>query len=404
VDNLTHAFVGAAMADCAVPRDTVSRTRVAMMAAGIVAANAPDIDLFYTSITEEPLGYLLHHRGHSHTLPALAALGLLIWWCLRLMPSLRSEVRGRWLRYVGLIAAALASHLLMDTANGYGTHLFYPLSSAWVYGDAVFVLEPWLWAILGTTAALNAGRRARVLLAFVTLLLIGVLGGLGILHRGVLAVMLGVMGAAATRMWTWDRRRRATIALMTAAAIFLTMPIVSRIAKEAARQTLASGGDGRVVDIVGDPNPGVPWCWGVLTLQQGSAGDAAAMVARRGTLSLLPSVWPAESCASARLSARRSGHLAASPAIVWHRRWEIDRGALGALATGNCRVRAWLQFGRVPYVANGRIADLRFENPIGQNFTPMAIGEAAGACPPYLTDWEWPRRDVLADPSDTSTE
>ena len=398
MDNLTHAFVGAAMAECAVPRETASRTRIAMMAAGIVAANAPDVDLLYTNITEEPLGYLLHHRGHSHTLPALAALGLLIWWSLRLMPSLRSELRGPQPRYVVLIAAALASHLLMDTANGYGTHLFYPWSSRWVYGDAVFVLEPWLWAILGTTLALNSAWRARVLLALVTLLLIGVLGAMGILHRGVLVVMLGVMGAAAAMMWTWPRRRRAAIARMTAAAIFLTMPIVSRVAKEAARRTLAGGGDGPVVDIVADANPGVPWCWGVLTLQKGSDGSAGAMIARRGTLSLLPSVWPAAACASARLSARASTDLAASAAIVWHRRWQIDGGALGALATGNCRVRAWLQFGRVPYVANGRIVDLRFETPIGQNFTSMQLEGNSPTCPGRLTNWEWPRADVVPRP------
>jgi hypothetical protein len=88
---------------------------------------------------------------------------------------------------------------------------------------------------------------------------------------------------------------------------------------------------------------------------------------------------------------------AASDAIVWHRRWRIDVEELRALYAANCRVRAWLQFGRVPHVANGSIADLRFEHPIGQNFTPMAIGTAASACPAHVTHWELPRRDVLTD-------
>ncbi len=64
----------------------LSRTRTAFIRAGIVAANAPDVDLLYTGITEAPLGYLLHHRGHSHTLPGLVALGLVIWAGLRLLP------------------------------------------------------------------------------------------------------------------------------------------------------------------------------------------------------------------------------------------------------------------------------------------------------------------------------
>jgi inner membrane protein len=76
VDNVTHAFVGAAMAECAVSHGAAPRARVAMLCAGAVAANAPDVDLIYTNIIEEPLGYLLHHRGHSHTLPGLAVIGL----------------------------------------------------------------------------------------------------------------------------------------------------------------------------------------------------------------------------------------------------------------------------------------------------------------------------------------
>src|SRR5688500_1596750 len=101
------------MGECALPRGASSRTRIAMMCTGIVAANAPDVDLLYTRISGEPLGYLLHHRGHSHTLPVLALLGILVWLGLRLFPSLRAEVRAAPRRWILLIAAALGSHLLM---------------------------------------------------------------------------------------------------------------------------------------------------------------------------------------------------------------------------------------------------------------------------------------------------
>jgi inner membrane protein len=383
------------MAECALPRGAASRTRIGMMCAGVVAANAPDIDLLYTGITEEPLGYLLHHRGHSHTLPALAALGILIWLGLRLFPSLRSDVRGAERRWIVLIAAALASHLLMDAANNYGTHPFYPFSSRWIYGDAVFVIEPWLWAILGTALALNAAWPARVLIAVLTLSLIAALGVLGILHRGMLVLMLGVAGSAAFMVWTWDRKRRAAAALVAAAAIFLTMPLVSRVAKAAARRAFAGVYDRNVIDIVADANPGVPWCWAVLMVERPGSGPKDVLVAHRATLSLVPRVWPAASCASARLSARRAPDIASSESIVWHRRWQIDAEGLRALANGNCRVRAWLQFGRVPYVANGRIVDLRFETPIGQNFTSMPLEGTSGGCPARVTDWTPPRNDVL---------
>jgi inner membrane protein len=394
VDNITHAFVGAAMAECALPRGASRRTRIACLCTGIVAANAPDVDLLYSNIIEEPLGYLLHHRGHSHTWPGLAALGLLIWSGLLFLPSTKASIRDARPRWILLVAAALASHLLMDAANSYGTHFFYPFSSRWSYGDAVFVLEPWLWAILGATLALNATRVWRVLTVCVTVLPLGALTAIGLFPRGMLAVLLAVVGLAAFPIRGWDRRRRAVAALVATAAIFAAMPGVSRAAKAEARRALGSAGDRDVIDIVSDVNPGVPWCWSVMTLQRAADGPGDTLVARRATLSLLPSVWPAASCASAVLGRQWSTDLAESDAIVWHRRWRIDVDELRALAAANCRVRAWLQFGRVPHVANGRIADVRFDHPIGQNFTPMAIGAASG-CPGFLTDWAPPRRDVL---------
>jgi inner membrane protein len=398
VDNVTHAFVGAAMAECALPRVPPLRARLVFMCVGIVAANAPDVDVLYSSITEEPIGYLLHHRGHSHTLPGLAALGLLIWSGLRLLASTRPTLRETRPRLVLLTAAALLSHLLMDAGNSYGTHLFYPFSSRWVYGDAVFVIEPWLWVLLGTTLAMNATPLWRVLVVLLTLLLVGVLAGLGLLQSGVVVLLLGSAGAAAFAVRAWERRSRAAAVLIATAAMFVVMSGVSRVAKGEARRAAGGRFEGELVDVVADANPGVPWCWAVLTLRRATDGPTEALIARRGTLSLVPGLSPAASCPSARLSSRWSSDLAPSDAIVWHRQWRIDVEELRALSATNCRARAWLQFGRAPYVANGSIVDLRYENPLGQNFTPMALD--GGGCPGYLTDWGWPRRDVLAAPSD----
>jgi hypothetical protein len=49
----------------------------------------------------------------------------------------------------------------------------------------------------------------------------------------------------------------------------------------------------------------------------------------------------------------------------------------------------------VPFVADGLIRDLRFENPVGQNFTVMPTGMHSSGCPAYLTNWVPPRLDVL---------
>ena len=395
MDNITHAFVGAAMAECAVPRAPSPRTRAVFICAGVIAANAPDVDLLYTGITETPLGYLLHHRGHSHTLPGLAALAVVVWSGLRLFPKVQAGVRGLESRWTLLIAAALLGHVLMDVGNSYGTHLFYPFSARWVYGDAVFVLEPFLWAILGAGLAVNASRMWRALVALLTLLPVAALVYVGLAASGVVAAILTTVSAAALATRSWHRQRRAAMTLVATLAMFVLMFGVSSLAQAEARRAV-QGVDGEVVDIVSDANPGVPWCWSVMVVQRAGDGSADVLIARRATLSLLPGAWPAASCASARLSAQWTDRAAASSdAIVWHRRWRIAVDELRALYLGNCRVRAWLQFGRVPQVADGRIADLRFEHPIGQNFTPMAVDGGSVGCPSYVTDWELPRRDVL---------
>ncbi len=118
-------------------------------------------------------------------------------------------MRGTERRWNLLIAAALLGHLLMDTANGYGTHLFYPFSAGWIYGDAVFVLEPWLWVIFGATLALNAGRLWRVLVALLALGPLVALVSVGLLRLGVSMVMLGVVAAMVPAARAWGRRRRA---------------------------------------------------------------------------------------------------------------------------------------------------------------------------------------------------
>jgi inner membrane protein len=302
----------------------------------------------------------------------------------------------------------------MDTANSYGTHLFYPFSHRWVYGDAVFVLEPWLWVILGTGLALNSRRYWRALPALLAIAPLAAVHALGLLQSRVVVAMLAMVALIAIATRAWDRPRRAAAMLAVAATIFVLMPAVSRVAKAEARRTVLAMEPGEIVDIVSDANPGVPWCWSVLTVQKTSRGRrgrrgnvsaAEELVARKGTLSLLPAVWPAASCASAEVMKARwgtgDGVDEASGAIVWHRRWRIDVDELRALYAANCRVRAWLQFGRVPYVATGSIADLRFEHPIGQNFTPMSLDSNGRGCPAFVTSWELPRHDLITDSSDS---
>jgi inner membrane protein len=149
VDNLCHSLVGAALAETGLRR----RTRYAT-ATLVLGANFPDVDIA-AAFTEHGLGF---RRGITHGLLALVVLpfvltGLMVAWA-RLRGQLHAEVRPR---QVFLLAAiAIATHPLLDWMNVYGMRWLMPFDGTWFYGDALFIIDPWLWLLLGT--AWGAGR------------------------------------------------------------------------------------------------------------------------------------------------------------------------------------------------------------------------------------------------------
>jgi inner membrane protein len=62
-----------------------------------------------------------------------------------------------WL--LGLAYAGVYSHVFLDFLNNYGVRLLTPFDWRWFYGDAVFIIDPWLWLTLGVGVWLS--RRGR---------------------------------------------------------------------------------------------------------------------------------------------------------------------------------------------------------------------------------------------------
>src|SRR5204863_9481571 len=55
-------------------------------------------------------------------------------------------------RFGGLLVASLiaaTTHPVMDWTNNYGVRPLLPWSSRWFYGDLVFIVDPYLWLVLG---------------------------------------------------------------------------------------------------------------------------------------------------------------------------------------------------------------------------------------------------------------
>jgi inner membrane protein len=148
MDNLTHSLVGALLGQMGLKR----KTGLAMPAL-IIGANIPDIDAGCTVLGTVSLAM---RRGLTHgpiamlVLP-LALTGALLWydrWQERRgkRPVTRLPVRSGWL--LALAFLGCLSHPFFDWLNSYGVRLLEPFSHRWFYGDALFIVDPWLWAML----------------------------------------------------------------------------------------------------------------------------------------------------------------------------------------------------------------------------------------------------------------
>lgn len=388
MDNITHSLVGVAIAEIVQPAGEPPARRRLWLGAGVVAANLPDVDLVYTWITPAPLGYLLHHRGHTHTLAGLLVLGVACWALLRGSAGALPAAGKRALAAV--VGINLAGHLALDGLNTYGVHPLYPFDARWYYGDAVFIFEPWLWIVLGTAAAWNARRPA---LRYLTA------GGIGILLVALIAIRLvpagaiGVMAILAAAIFVGLRaagaRMRAGVALALALSFVLGMLGLSRVV---GAQAAAASGSASTLDIVTTPDPGMPVCWSVMVLSLDPTGNELRTL--RGTLSLAPSWYAAQRCASDRLSRNTESTRTGDRHVAWRDDTRQPLAALRALARDECRVRAWLQFGRAPALRDGTLMDLRFDTPRQRNFSAMRL-EHDGACPARLPHWIPPRADLF---------
>ena len=170
----------------------------------VVGGNLPDFDLVHTAWAGTKLDYLLHHRGHTHTIVGALILSLLVfaavrlWWRYRKIEPSPADVR--FLMLLAVLAPLL--HLALDFTNSYGVHPFWPVDNRWYYGDAVFIVEPLLWACSAPLLFTLRSKAMRALVALVLLIGIGLSWASGLVPASFATLLtlltLGLAVSAAT--------------------------------------------------------------------------------------------------------------------------------------------------------------------------------------------------------------
>ncbi|HEX8282055.1 MAG TPA: metal-dependent hydrolase [Pyrinomonadaceae bacterium] len=157
MDNLTHSLVGLAAAKAGLGRRSPYATFVC-----VGAANLPDIDI--VALAGGPAFYLQHHRGITHSIVGTLALAVAFPLLFVAGERLWARLRGRegraslrWLLACSLLLSA--SHPLLDWTNSYGVRPLLPWDGRWIYGDLLFIVDPWVWLALGGACSLLAAAR-----------------------------------------------------------------------------------------------------------------------------------------------------------------------------------------------------------------------------------------------------
>jgi membrane-bound metal-dependent hydrolase YbcI (DUF457 family) len=179
MDNLTHTLFALTLA-----RTPLGRAGRGTTTALVLASSAPDIDILATARGNAE--YLHWHRGPTHGLIGVVALGVLVACLVRAgqrivdrrgprspLDSARGEPGDPEAPFGMLVAASMIAvlcHVLMDFPTSYGTRLLSPFDWHWFATDLLPIVDVYLIIILvagllfGSASAAARRRNAAIVL------------------------------------------------------------------------------------------------------------------------------------------------------------------------------------------------------------------------------------------------
>ncbi len=134
MDTITHTVLGTCMGDAIAGK----RIGKKAMLIGALAANLPDVDVFYSSFNDVP-DNLLSHRGFTHSiLFSIIMVPLLAYLFNRWMKKQDMN----FMKWFWIFFACLFSHITLDSLTNYGTGWLEPFSHYRVSFNTIFVADP----------------------------------------------------------------------------------------------------------------------------------------------------------------------------------------------------------------------------------------------------------------------
>ncbi len=267
MDPIAHTLIGASLAETPLGR------RTAMAAPTLIfGANAPDLDAATIFLGNNlSLGF---RRGWTHGVLAMAVLPIALTGLILLLDRIVARARGVEARaragpILALAYLGVLTHPALDWLNTYGVRFLMPFDGTWFYGDALFIIDPWVWLLAGTAVVL-AHTRSRASIAGWLALGVAVTslvtGFPGTPTASRLLWVAGIGAIVGLRLWGgWQRQlpRVATRCVVGIGLYAVTMVGLSSLAERQVRAWLAEHDDFPVA-ILTSPAPANPFRYDVL--------------------------------------------------------------------------------------------------------------------------------------------
>ena len=270
MDPIAHTLLGATLAETGLRRRTPLAAAIL-----IIGANLPDVDAA-TMVFGGDVS-LHHRRGWTHGVLAMVILPLvlvaILWVFDRYVRLRRSRGLGseplRVLPAVGLAYLAVLSHSLLDFMNTYGVRLLMPFDGSWFYGDALFIIDPWMWLLVAASVVL-AGARSKpgvvtwIALAAATTTLVTVSG-----FAPWPAQVLWVLGLVAIVFYRFrgvepGTIRRTAVACLAALGVYVAIMLTASSMAKAEAEAWLRGQGHDVGMTMASPRPANPFAWDVV--------------------------------------------------------------------------------------------------------------------------------------------
>ena len=287
---------------------------------------------------------LSFRRGITHGLPALLVLpfvvaGMVLGWDRWVRRRRDREVEpARAGPILALSVIGLITHPMLDWMNTYGMRWLLPFNDSWAYGDALFIIDPWLWLGLGGAVFLSTsrGRSSRIgwgVLGLVTsALILAAPLPLGVGVRVLWLAGIGTIVAAAATGRPKDTvgRRHLASRMGVLAVVYIAGMVASDVLARRVVLRSAEAAGLEVRDLMVAPTPGNPFVAEVEVLTVGGYVPGTHRWFASPSVELFPE----------RMVPQRSGPRGLSQA---------DVETIVSLAADIPAAHYWLEWARYPY-------------------------------------------------------